>query len=185
MKRADRMALLEPHSAEVSLKDQAALLSLSRSSLYYCPLPPSPEEVAIKHRIDEIYPRWPFYGSRRITVQLNREEIPVSRPPVQRYMRDMGICGIAPGPNTSQPAPEHQIYPYLLRQVTASYPNHVWGIGYHLRAARRGLDVPGGCDRLVLALRGGLGAGSNPGTAVCPECGGAGARASHPNHLEQ
>ena len=170
MKRADRMALLEPHSAEVSLKDQAALLSLSRSSLYYCPLPPSPEEVAIKHRIDEIYTRWPFYGSR---------------PPVQRYMRDMGICGIAPGPNTSKAAPEHKIYPYLLRQVTASYPDHVWGIGYHLRAASRGLDVPGGCDRLVLALRGGLGAGSNPGTAICPECGGAGARASHPNHLEQ
>jgi hypothetical protein len=22
---------------------------------------------------------------------------------------------------------EHRVYPYLLRQVTAAYPNHVWG----------------------------------------------------------
>lgn len=120
--------MLEPTSTEVSLKTQAELLSISRSSLYYCALPPSPEEVAIKHRIDELYTRWPFYGSRRITVVLNQEEIAVSRPTVQRYMREMGIAGIAPGPNTSKPAPEHKIYPYLLRNITASYPNHIWGI---------------------------------------------------------
>jgi putative transposase len=120
--------MLEPRSLELSLKAQAELLGLSRSSLYYCPMPPSPEEVAIKHRIDAIYTRWPFYGSRRITVVLNQEEIAVSRPTVQRYMREMCISGIAPGPNTSKPAPEHTIYPYLLRHLSASYPNHVWGI---------------------------------------------------------
>ena len=120
--------MLEPTSTELSLKTQAELLSISRSSLYYYPLPPSPEEVTIKHCIDEIYTRWPFYGSRRITVVLNQEEIAVSRPTVQRYMREMGIAGIAPGPNTSKPAPEHKIYPYLLRNVAASYPNHIWGI---------------------------------------------------------
>ncbi len=120
--------MLEPRSLELSLKVQAKLLELSRSSLYYRPLPPSPEEVAIKHRIDEIYTCWPFYGSRRITVVLNQEEIAVSRQTVQRYMREMCISGIAPGPNTSKPAPEHKIYPYLLRHVSADYPNHIWGI---------------------------------------------------------
>jgi len=120
--------MLELRSLELSLKAQAELLGLSRSSLYYHPLPPSPEEVAIKHRIDAIYTRWPFYGSRKITVVLNQEEIAVSRPTVQRYMREMCISGIAPGPNTSKPAPEHKIYPYLLRHISASYPNHVWGI---------------------------------------------------------
>lgn len=120
--------MIEPEACELSLKTQAELLGISRSSLYYCSLPPSPEEVAIKHRIDEIYTRWPFYGSRRITVVLNQEEIAVSRPTVQRYMREMCIAGIAPGPNTNKPAPEHKIYPYLLRNVAASYPNHVWGV---------------------------------------------------------
>lgn len=101
---------------------------MSRSSLYYHPLPPSVEEVAIKHCIDEIYTRWPFYDSRRITVTFNKEETPVSRPTVQHYMRELGSASIVPGPNTSKPAPAHKIYPYLLRHVTASYPNHVWGI---------------------------------------------------------
>jgi putative transposase len=120
--------MLEPRSPELSLKAQAELLGLSRSSLYYRPMPPSPEEVAIKHRIDEIYTRWPFYGSRKITVVLNQEEIAVTRLTVQRYMREMGICGIAPGPNTSKAAPEYKIYPYLLRHMSAGYSNHVWGI---------------------------------------------------------
>jgi len=120
--------MIEPETSELSLKTQAELLSISRSSLYYCSQPPSPEEVAIKHRIDEIYTRWPFYGSRRITAVLNQEEIAVSRPTVQGYMREMGISGMAPGPNTSQPAPEHKKYPYLLRHTRASYPNHIWGI---------------------------------------------------------
>jgi putative transposase len=124
----ERLVMLEPYSPELSLKAQAELLGVSRSSLYYRPLPPSPEEVAIKHRIDEIYTRWPFYGSRRITVTLNQEEIPVSRPTVQRYMREMGIWGIAPGPNTSKATPDHPIYPYLLRHASASYANHIWGI---------------------------------------------------------
>jgi putative transposase len=43
-------------------------------------------------------------------------------------MREMGIAGISPGPNLSGRNPEHRIYPYLLRGVTAAYPNHVWSI---------------------------------------------------------
>lgn len=43
-------------------------------------------------------------------------------------MREMGIWGLAPGPHTSTPHPGHTIYPYLLRGVTAAYPNHIWGI---------------------------------------------------------
>ena len=114
------------------LSVQAELLSLSRSSLYYQPVLPSAEEVALKHRIDAIYTDYPFYGSRRITVQLRREgtqRVPaLNRKAVQRHMREMGIAGICPGPNLSQRNQAHRIYPYLLRQVTAAHPNHVWGI---------------------------------------------------------
>jgi len=88
--------------------------------------------VALKHRIDAIYTDYPFYGSRRITVQLRREgtqRVPaLNRKAVQRHMREMGIAGICPGPNLSQRNQAHRIYPYLLRQVTAAHPNHVWGI---------------------------------------------------------
>jgi putative transposase len=104
------------------------LLSLSRTSLYYQPVLPSAEEVALKHRIDEIYTEFPFYGSRRIAAQLRREGRCINRKAVQRHMREMGIAGICPGPNLSQRGQAHRIYPYLLRQVTAAYPDHVWGI---------------------------------------------------------
>jgi putative transposase len=119
--------MLEKDHSELPLKLQAELLGISYSSLFYEPMPPSPRELAIKRRIDEIYTAYPFYGSRKIAFLL-RPEFGVSRPTVQRYMREMGISAIVPGPNTSRPAPEHQIYPYLLRNITAEHPNHIWGI---------------------------------------------------------
>lgn len=119
---------MERDEHELPLSTQAELLSLSRSSLYYQPVFPSTEEVALKHRIDAIYTDYPFYGSRRITVQLQREGTVINRKAVQRHMREMGIAGICPGPNLSQRNLAHRVYPYLLRQVTAAYPNHIWGI---------------------------------------------------------
>jgi len=119
--------MLEKENPDMPLKIQAELLGISYSSLFYKAVPPSPRELAIKRRIDEIYTAHPYYGSRKIAVIL-RPEFGVSRPTVQTYMREMGISAIVPGPNTSKPAPEHQIYPYLLRNVTAEHPNHIWGI---------------------------------------------------------
>ncbi|MBO8170219.1 MAG: IS3 family transposase [Thermoanaerobacteraceae bacterium] len=126
--KKERMAMVERDNGEISLSRQAFLLSVSRSSLYYEPKGPSVEEIAIKHRIDEIYTRHPYYGSRRITAQLKREGIKINRKRVQRYMREMGITAIYPGPNLSKRNKEHHTYPYLLRNNKAEYPDHVWGI---------------------------------------------------------
>jgi putative transposase len=128
LSRNERLALIERAEPALPLSMQAELLSLSRSSLYYQPVAPSAQEVALKHRIDELYTDYPFYGSRRISVQLRREGMPINRKAVQRHMREMGIAGICPGPNLSQRNQEHRVYPYLLRQLTAAYSNHVWGI---------------------------------------------------------
>jgi putative transposase len=68
---------------------QAELLSVSRSTVYYQPQPPSPQEVQLKHCIDEIYMKSPFYGSRKITTQLQLEGLLVNRKAVQRHMREM------------------------------------------------------------------------------------------------
>jgi putative transposase len=119
---------LERGHPEISLQDQAELLSVSRSSLYYQPVGLSEREIAIKHRIDELYTAHPYYGSRRITAQLRREGTHISRPTVQRYMRQMSIAGIAPGPNLSKSHPDHEVFPYLLRNVAITQPNQVWGI---------------------------------------------------------
>jgi putative transposase len=123
----ERRALVERTTDALPLRTQADLLSLNRAGLYYQPVPPSPEEVAIKHRIDELYTAHPFYGSRKLTALLSEEFGPINRKRVQHYMREMAIAGIAPGPNLSKRALHHRIYPYRLRGVTATAPNHIWG----------------------------------------------------------
>src|SRR5947209_1464996 len=102
LSRDERRQFIERSSDELPLTTQAELLSLNRSSLYYQPQPPSATEIGIKHRIDELYTRWPFYGSRRITVHLQREGVTINRKTVQRHMREMGIEGVSPGPNLSK-----------------------------------------------------------------------------------
>lgn len=122
------MALVERESSELPITQQAELLSVSRSSLYYHPREPSAEEIAIKHRIDELYTQSPFYGSRKIKAQLRREGVVISRKTVQRHMREMGIVAIYPGPNLSRRQHKEHVFPYLLRNLVIRAPNQVWGI---------------------------------------------------------
>jgi putative transposase len=128
LSRDERRQFIERSSDELPVTTQAELLSLNRSSLYYQPQPPSATEIGIKHRIDELYTRWSFYGSRRITAHLQQEGVIINRKTVQRHMREMGIEGVSPGPNLSKRTHKEGVYPYLLRHITSAYPNHIWGI---------------------------------------------------------
>jgi putative transposase len=128
LSRDERYQLIDHKHGELPLSTQAELLNLNRTGLYYIPVGPSAEEIATKHRIDEIYTAHPYYGSRRIAVTLRNEGYLISRPTVQNYMREMGISGISPGPNLSKRSIAHKTYPYLLRGLKISYPNQVWGI---------------------------------------------------------
>ncbi len=62
----------------------------------------------------------------------------ISRPTVQRYMREMGIQAIYPAPRLSQRHPEHKIYPYLLRDLVIERPNQVWGLDITFIRLQRG-----------------------------------------------
>ena len=129
LSRAERLALLDRDEGTLPLSTQARLLGLNRSGLYYKPAAePTEDELEIKRRIDEIYTRWPFYGSRRITAELQRGGWVVNRKAVQRHMREMGISGICPGPNLSRRRHDHRVYPYLLRGLSITVPDQVWGI---------------------------------------------------------
>ena len=76
--------------------------------------------------IDAQYLRTPFYGSRRMTAYLRKSGLNVGRKRVARLMTQMGLRGIAPGPETSKKEPTHPIYPYLLSGIQIERPNHVW-----------------------------------------------------------
>lgn len=126
--RNERTALIDWNNDEISISKQTELLNLNRSTLYYKPVDTPPKEIFIKHRIDNIYTDYPFYGSRRITQQLILDGIDISRATVRKYMLEMGLYAIYPGPNLSKRNLQHKVYPYLLKGLAIEHPNHVWGI---------------------------------------------------------
>ena len=113
---------------ELPLTRQAAVLKLSRSGLYYCPRPVAPADLAIMRRIDELHLDYPFAGSRMLRDLLRGEGIEIGRQRVATMMKRMGIAAIYRRPNTSKPAPGHEIYPYLLRSMAVERPNQVWAM---------------------------------------------------------
>ena len=112
--------------AEISIRRQCNLLAINRSVYYYEPVEPDQEQLDLMRRIDEIHLTLPFYGSRRIAWELSQKGHQVNRKRAQRLMRLIGIEAVGPKPRTSEPAPEHAVYPYLLRNLRIERVNMVW-----------------------------------------------------------
>ena len=151
-----RRTFVEPNFG-ISMRRQCELLGVNRSSLYYEPVEPDAEELVLMRRMDELHLRHPSFGSRMLTRTLKREGLEVNRKRVQRLMRTMGLESTAPKPNTSKPAPEHPVYPYLLRNLKVSRVNQVWASDITYIPMARGfvflvaiIDL---YSRLVLAWR--------------------------------
>jgi putative transposase len=113
---------------ELPLTRQAALLKLSRGSLYYTARPVTPADLAVMRRIDELHLDDPFAGSRMLRDLLRGEGVVIGRDRVVSMMRRMRIEAIYRRPNTSKPSPDHKIYPYLLRGVAVEKANQVWAM---------------------------------------------------------
>lgn len=94
-------------SAGLSVKRQTELLQVNRSSVYYSSVPHTEfnEDEVLRQLIDKAYSLYPFYGTRRMTVHLREQGYLINRKRVQRLMREMGLRGMAPGPDTSKPHP--------------------------------------------------------------------------------
>jgi len=119
--------LLEPGHPDFSLRRQCELIGLNRASYYYQPAPESQLNLTLMRLIDEQYLRTPFYGYLKMTEYLRQTEpYPVNAKRVARLMRLMGLQAVGPRPRTSQPHPEHKVYPYLLRGLEITRPNQVW-----------------------------------------------------------
>jgi len=116
------------HDHELSITRQARLLNISRATVYYLPQPVSPADLALMRRIDELHLDHPFMGARMLRDQLNRQGIAVGRRHVRTLMMRMGIDALAPQPGTSQAAPGHKVYPYLLRKLAITRSNQVWAL---------------------------------------------------------
>ena len=112
---------------------------MARSTAYaaHRSVAPDEQELTLLGAIDAEYTRHPFYGSRKMTAYLRRLGHRINRKRVQRLMGKLGLAGMAPGPHTSRPHPQHKVYPYLLRGVDVARPNQVWSTDItYLRLAR-------------------------------------------------
>lgn len=135
--------MIKPKHKKISVRKQCDLLGLSRSSFYYQPRTASrksknttaniikpiretEENLRIMGRIDALFMKHPFYGSRNMRAVLKREGYHVNRKRIQRLMRLMGIQAIYPKPRLSIGGKDHKIYPYLLKGLTIDHPDQVW-----------------------------------------------------------
>lgn len=120
-----RELIIKGHK-ELSIVKQCSLLSIHRSGYYYCPVEADDETLLLMRLIDEQHMETPWYGSRQMMRHLRRSGCHVSRNRVVRLMHKMGLSAIYQKPRTSIPHPNHEIYPYLLRECTVTAPNMVW-----------------------------------------------------------
>lgn len=129
MTHREKLVLLDRELRQISLTRQCELLDISRASAYYHPVV-ALSDIGIMSLIDKIFTDYPFYGSRRIRYELGQTyKILIARNHVQRLLRLMGIEAIYPKtkPNTSQSNQQHRKYPYLLKGLSITRPNQVWG----------------------------------------------------------
>jgi len=136
---------------------QCQLLALSRSTAYYQPTPVSAADLARMRRIDELHLDHPFAGARMLRDLLRREGHSIGRRHVSTLMTRMGIEAVYRKPHTSQRHPAHTVYPYLLRQLEITRPNHVWAADITYIPMQRGFvylfAVLDWASRRVLAWR--------------------------------
>ncbi len=79
MSRGERKRMIARRHPGPSLSRQCRLLSISRSSFYYAPKGESPSSLALMRRIDELFMKHPFYGSRQMVRQLRRDGVRAGR----------------------------------------------------------------------------------------------------------
>lgn len=112
----------------LSVARQSQLVGVSRSGLYYQPMV-NEEDILTMNALDEIFTACPFYGSRRMKVELGRSyEIYICRDHVRHLMAEMGLEAIYPKKHRGSEADDtHKKYPYLLKNLLITHPNQVWG----------------------------------------------------------
>jgi len=122
----------------LSVRRQCALLTLTRSNLYYEPQGESAENLLFMEIIDKHFLEAPWYGSRQMARYMQRNNHKCGRHRVRRLMRLMQLVPIYQEPNTSKKHPQHKIWPYLLRNAVIDRPNQVWCVGITYIPMRRG-----------------------------------------------
>jgi putative transposase len=130
--------MIDPGHGRLGIARQCSLVSISRSSFYYQGKGEAPVNLNLMRLIDEQFLETPWYGSRQMARHLRRLGYCVGRKRVRRLMRLMGLQAIYQAPRTSDPHPDHRVYPYLLGGLSIERANQVWSTDITYIPMRRG-----------------------------------------------
>lgn len=119
---------IEPEHPILSVRQQAKLLGIARSSLYYKPrkVVLSEGQLGLLRLVDEVYTRYPFMGTRQMSDYITSHHYACSRYQTRWAYERLGLRSVAPGPHTSKPHQGHRVYPYLLDNIDINRPNQVY-----------------------------------------------------------
>lgn len=126
MSTKEKILLVRENDKQLSIKRQCELLDMPRSMYYYEPAMEDELNLLLMNIMDEIYTKYPFYGSPKLCESVKRLGYEINIKRIKRLMAKMGISAIYPCPNTSKRNRDHKIYPYLLRGLPVKSPNQVW-----------------------------------------------------------
>lgn len=124
----ERRQWIESEHPILSVRQQAGILGLNRSVIYYEPRPKALSEgqLGLLRLVDEIYTKYPFFGSRQMSDFISMNHYPCKRHQTRWAYEQLGLQSVAPGPHTSKPHPEHKVYPYLLKELEIVRPCQVF-----------------------------------------------------------
>jgi putative transposase len=121
--------MIDTGHKKLSVRRQAALLGVNRNRLPKCSggagKPPG-GDLAILRDLDVLHTRWPFYGQRKLLVELRKRGWRIGRKRLRRLMQLAGIAVVAPKRRTSVPNASHRKYPYLLRGLAINHADQAW-----------------------------------------------------------
>ena len=130
MMSSQRQLIDRSNSEPLSIQRQCDLLGIARSTFYYDPMPASERDLAIMRAIDELHLDYPFFGYRRLSTHLeyclSSDYMPVNTKMIRRLMQIMDIQTLYPKRNLSKRHPDHQVFPYLLRNVPITRVRQVY-----------------------------------------------------------
>jgi putative transposase len=136
----ERLGWVDPEHALLSVREQCTILELNRSSVYYTPRPIvfSDEQQGLLRLVDEIYTKYPFFGTRQMSDYISLHHYCCKRHEIRWAYGQLSLQSLAPGPHTSKPRAEHRVYPYLLQGVEIVRPCQVFSTDITYIRLRRG-----------------------------------------------
>ncbi len=120
--------MVEHCNTVVNIKRKCELLSIARSTVYYKPKLTQNDDTVILNEMRDIYQKYPFYGYRRMLVELRKNGFEVNHKRLQRLLSVAKMKAIYPKKKTTVRNLQHKVYPYLLRGLKIDHPNQVWQV---------------------------------------------------------